>query len=71
METHRKILPASLALALLLSSCTTTDGNKVQRRQVTECPGSMVLICEGSNKPSSGGEEETPAYDRCYCRSRF
>lgn len=71
MSIHQRIGPGFLALSILLSSCTTTEGNNLQRRQVTECPGSMVLICEGSNKPSSGGEEETPVYERCYCRSRF
>ena len=55
-----------------VNSCATPDGKPtLQRRQVTECPDGMILICESDNPPSSGGDEEIPGYERCYCRSRF
>jgi hypothetical protein len=59
----------SLIVLSCIAACTAPERNpELQRRQVTECPDGMILICEGSNSPSRGGDEEIPGYERCYCR---
>ena len=62
---------AVLILNFSLTGCATSDGGSdLQKRQTVECPDSLMLICEGRGEPSSGGDEEIPQYDRCYCRPR-
>ena len=57
----------------LLGSCTTTDGPRVKRDRMRDCPTGMVQICKSrtQREPSSGGDEEIPEYDYCYCETGF
>jgi hypothetical protein len=64
-------LAGSLLTLLILNACASAGDPATPRRQTVECPGSMILICEGrESEPSKGGDEEIPQYERCYCRAR-
>jgi hypothetical protein len=71
-KSQEKTLCRTVALLLfgsLIVSCADTGGEVRPRRQITECPPGMVLICTSRQAPSEGGDEEIPLYDHCYCRS--
>jgi len=57
-------------LTLLVGACATAPSDGPRRSQIRDCPVGMVLICETARDEelSSGGDEEIPVYDRCYCR---
>lgn len=60
----------TLSTVLLLAACAASPREPgLGRNQIRDCPPGMVLICESSRdqEPSSGGDEEIPLYDRCYC----
>ena len=62
-------IAGNLLLLVALAGCATTSGSDLQRRQTTDCPNGLMLVCEGRGEPSRGGaEEEIPQYDRCVCR---
>ena len=57
-----------LTACVLTASCADIDGRTQPRRQITECPDGLVLICESQRPPARGGaEEDIPLYDHCRC----
>ena len=71
-NAQQKLSRLSTVLPIvMLSACATGNNPATPPRQTVECPGSMILICEGRDtEPSKGGDEEIPQYERCYCRAR-
>ena len=70
-KQNRTLFPvvALLMSSIVMTSCANTGGPAVPRRQITECPPGMVLICTSRQPASKGGDEEIPQYEHCYCRS--
>jgi len=57
------------ACVALFAGCVAAPTDGVRRNRMQECPPGQVQICKGDNEPSSGGDEEIPEYDLCYCES--
>ena len=57
-----------LVAAVLATACSSAPPGP-RRSQIRDCPVGMVLICESGRpqEPASGGDEEIPEFDRCYC----
>jgi len=64
-----RLLLTLLVSALLIGACAASSPPGPRRSQIRDCPVGMILVCESSKpqEPASGGDEEIPEFDRCYC----